>query len=90
MGDTLAEVVTPVPDRAAVWGLPVTLSVTVNVAFRIPVAVGVEVTLMVQLAPAARLEPQPFVRAKSPLSVPVIAMLLTLTDEAVPFFKVSV
>ena len=90
MGDRLAEFVIPVPDRAVVWGLPVALSVTVDVAFRVPVTVGVKVTLTVQLAPAAKLEPQPFVWAKSLLLVPVIAMLLILTDEAVPFFKVSV
>ena len=47
------------------------------------------VTLMVQLAPAAKFGPQPFVLAKSLLSVPVIAMLLISIDEAVPFFKVS-
>ena len=89
MGDTLAEFVTPVPDRAAVWGLPVALSVTVTAAVRVPVAAGVNVTLTVQLAPAARLEPQLLVWAKSPLLVPAAAMLLMLTDDAVPFFKVS-
>ena len=89
MGDTLAEFVTPVPDRAAVWGLPAPLSVTVTAAVLAPVEVGVNVTLMVHWAPVARLEPQVVVRAKSPLLVPVIAMLLIVTDEAVPFFKVS-
>ena len=88
MGDTLAEFVTPVPDRAAVWGLPVALSVTVTAAVRAPVAVGLNVTLMVQLALAARLEPQVVVRAKSPLLVPVMAILLMVTDEVVPFFTV--
>jgi len=89
VGDTLAELVTPVPDRAAVWGLPVPLSVTVTAAVRAPVAVGLNVALMAHWAPAARLDPQVFVWAKSPLLVPVIAMLLILTDEVVPFFKVS-
>jgi hypothetical protein len=88
VGDTLAEFVTPVPDRAAVCGLPVPLSVTVTEAVRVPMAVGLNVALMVQLAPATRLEPQVVVREKSPLLVPVIAMLLILTDEAVPFFTV--
>ena len=46
---------------------------TVTVPVRVPVAVGVNVTLMVQLAPAARLAPQLFVCAKSPLLVPVIS-----------------
>ena len=71
MGDTLAELVTPVPDRAAVWGLPVPLSVTVTAAVRAPVAVGLNVALMAHWAPAARLDPQVFVWAKSPLLVPV-------------------
>ena len=45
---------------------------TVNAAVRVPVCVDVNVTAMLQLAPAARLLPQPFVCAKSPLA----AMLL--------------
>ena len=58
MGDRLAEDVSPVPDRAAVWGLPVALSVTLNVPVRLPVAVGVNVTLIVQFWPVSRLVPQ--------------------------------
>jgi hypothetical protein len=88
VGDTLAVFVTPVPERAAVWGLPAALSVTVTAAVRDPVVVGLNVTLTVHCAPAARLEPQLLVWAKSPLLVPVIAMLLILTDEVVPFFTV--
>ena len=84
----MAVLVTPVPDRVAVWGLPVALSVTVTAAVRDPEAVGLNVTLMAHWAPAARLEPQLVVRVKSPLLVPVIAMLLILTDEAVPLFTV--
>jgi len=38
--------------------LPVALSVTVIVPVRVPTAVGVKVTLMEQLAPAAREVPQ--------------------------------
>jgi hypothetical protein len=71
-----------------VWGVPVVLSVTLKVAERLPAAVGVNVTLMVQLAPAAMLEPQLFVWAKSPLSVPVTAMLLMVNDELVPLLSV--
>src|SRR2546423_9961858 len=44
----------PVPDTAAVWGLLLALSVTVNVALREPVAVGVKVTLMGQGPLAAK------------------------------------
>jgi hypothetical protein len=43
----------PVPERATVCGLPVALSVTVVVPGWLPAAVGVKVTLMEQLAPAA-------------------------------------
>ena len=90
VGDRLAAGAVPVPVRLAVRGLPVPLSVTVSVALRVPEAVGLKVTLMVQLAAAARLAPQPFVRAKSPLLVPVMATLLMVSDELVPFFRVSV
>ena len=48
----------PVPDRLTVWGLPVALSVMVIVPGWLPVAVGVKVTVMVQLAPAATEAPQ--------------------------------
>ena len=40
----------PVPDRLTIWGLPVALSVMVIVPGWLPVAVGVKVTVMVQLA----------------------------------------
>ncbi len=53
-----------------------------------PVAVGWKVTFTVQLAPAARLEPQLLLWAKSPRLVPVMEMPLMLTDEAVPFVTV--
>ena len=60
-GERLTVEVTPAPVRAAVWGLPVALSATVSVAAAAPVAAGVKVTLIVQVAPAARLEPQVWV-----------------------------
>ena len=56
VGDKLtvvAPVVVPVPLRPTVCGLPVALSVNVIVPGWLPAAVGVKVTLMVQLAPAA-------------------------------------
>jgi len=43
----------PLPVSGTVCGLPVALSVTEMLAVRLPVAVGVKVTEMVQLAPAA-------------------------------------
>jgi hypothetical protein len=47
-----------VPVRLTDCGLPEALSVIVKLAVRLPAAVGVNVTLMVQFAPAATLEPQ--------------------------------
>ena len=52
------------------------MSMRLNVAARFPVAVGLKVTLIVQLDPAVRLATQLVVWAKSPLLVPVIAMPL--------------
>ena len=68
----------PVPVRLAVCGLFVALSVTVRVPVRVPPAVGVNVTLMVQVSPAATLAPQLFVCPKSPLLVPVNVMLVSV------------
>lgn len=48
----------PVPVSGMFCGLPATLSVTVMLALRVPVAVGVKVALMVQDAPAATELPQ--------------------------------
>jgi hypothetical protein len=51
----------PVPVRATVCGLPAALSATAREALRAPVAEGVKVTLMVQLAPAANVVAQVWV-----------------------------
>jgi hypothetical protein len=51
----------PVPVSVTVWLAPLTrpeLSTMVIVAVRVPVAFGVKVTLRVQAAPAATLDPQ--------------------------------
>src|SRR6185437_6783508 len=56
----------PVPLRLTVCGEPDALSATVRVPYREPLAVGVKVMEMVQLAPAATLDPQVFVSVKSP------------------------
>ena len=47
------DVVVPVPVKATFCGLPEALSVNVNVPVRLPAAVGVNFTLIVQLAPGA-------------------------------------
>jgi hypothetical protein len=62
----------PEPIRLTVCGLLLALSLTVIVPVSVPVVVGLNVTLIVQLAPAAKLEPQLFVSAKLAL----VAMLL--------------
>ena len=58
---TVGGAVVPVPVRAIVCGLPLMLSAIETEAARAPVAVGVNIAEIVQLAPAARLEPHVFV-----------------------------
>jgi hypothetical protein len=62
-GETVAVVLVlaPVPERLTVCGLPVALSEMVRLPLRVPVAVGVNITLIVQFAPAVTLVPQLFV-----------------------------
>ena len=55
---TTAAVLVPVPDRLTVWGLPLALSTMLSAAVRAPLAEGVKVTRIVQLAPAATELPQ--------------------------------
>ncbi len=86
-------------DRLTVEAVPAPLKLTVivllldGVIFReavsVPVVVGVNVTLIVQVAPAAMLVPQ-LSSAKSPLSGPATVILLIVTTEFVPFFTVTV
>ena len=71
----------PVPDTPEVWGLLLALSVTVSVALRDPVAVGVKVTLIVQVAPTGTLVPQLFVCAKG-----VGVVMLEIPSVALPVF----
>jgi hypothetical protein len=82
---TGAEAAAPVPVRLTDCGLPEALSVMLRLLDRVPGAVGVNVTLMVQFAPAATELPQLLVCAKSPLFVPVTAMLVRFS-EALPVF----
>jgi len=89
VGDNVAAD-TAVPARVAVCGLPVALSVTETDALRAPMAVGLNVTLMEHLPPTATLVPQVLVSVKSPLLVPVIAMLLTVIVAVPVFDKVMV
>ena len=82
------EVLLPVPLSATVCGLPLALSVILTLALRVPVAVGVKVTLIVQVAPAAMvlgLIGQVLVWAKSPAFVPVKPIVL-MVRAALPLF----
>jgi hypothetical protein len=60
LGDRLTVAEVPVPQRLRDWGLPLALSVKLTEADRLPLAVGSNVTLTVQLAPAATEVPQVF------------------------------
>jgi hypothetical protein len=62
----------PVPFKKTVWGLLLASSFTAILAVLLPAALGVNVTVMLQLAPPARLLGQVFVWLKSPGFVPVI------------------
>jgi hypothetical protein len=56
---------TPVPVKLTVWRLPPALSAMKSAALRAPAPVGLNITLMAQLAPAVSLLAQVFVWAKS-------------------------
>ena len=66
----------PVPVKLTVCGLLAALSIIFRVAARAPEAVGLKVTLIVQLAPAFTAGTQLSVSEKSPGFAPVKAMLL--------------
>src|SRR5579863_8949111 len=81
----------PVPLSAIVCGLPAASSVMVTDAVRVPVAVGVNVTLMLQFPPFAATElPQLFVCEKSPLFVPATATLVMFSAAFPVFVSVTV
>src|SRR3989442_4509133 len=74
----------PVPLSETLCGLPAASSVMFTVAARTPVAAGVKLTLIVQLAPGAT-EPAPdgqvlpAAKAKSAACVPVMVMLVRVS-----------
>src|SRR5258708_36906781 len=63
----------PVPVNVTFCGDPPPLSLMSSDALRVPFALGVKVTAIVQLRPAARLEPQLLVCAKSVALGPLMA-----------------
>jgi hypothetical protein len=83
VGESFA--VVPIPLRLTFCGLPAALSEMLSAAVRVPEAVGLKVTLMLQLAPAAKEVPHVWVWAKSAALIPTIAMAL-MVRVAVPVF----
>jgi hypothetical protein len=71
-------VLEPLPVRLTDCGLPEALSVTLKLPGRVPDAVGVNVTLMVQFSPAARELPQVLFSAKSPLDAMLVIVRAAL------------
>ena len=68
----------PVPVRLTVCVAGLALSVMVTAPVLVPVALGLKVTLRVQLALAATLEPQVLVWEKSPLAVMLVMLRVAL------------
>jgi hypothetical protein len=64
--------------RLTVWVAGLAFSEMVKEPLREPLTVGVNVTLSVQLALAARLEPQVLVWEKSPLAVMLVMLRVAL------------
>jgi hypothetical protein len=77
-GERLTRGAVPVPVRLTVWVAGLALSVMVIEPLREPVAVGVNITLRVQLALAATLAPQVLVWEKSPLAVMLVRLRVAL------------
>jgi hypothetical protein len=67
-----------VPVNETVCGLPAAVSVMLTLPVRVPVVVGLKVTMIEQFDPEATLAPHAFVWEKSPLLAPVIAMLVII------------
>src|SRR5208282_288314 len=85
LGDTASRAATPVPDSVTECGLPAALSETVRLPLRVPSAVGVKTTVIVQAAPADRVLEQLLVWLKSPL----IWRLLTVKVAFPAFVRVT-
>lgn len=78
-----------VPKSGTLWGAPVALSAIATAAERVPAALGVNVTLIVQLLDWARLVPQVLLCAKSVLLTPVTLMLPSVSGAAPVFVTVT-
>ena len=84
-GDSVTAGATPVPLNATLCGLPAALSVMLTVDVRLPVCVGVKVTLMVQLAFTASDFPHLLVCEKS-RRLPPDTLMSDSDSDVVPVF----
>ena len=75
----------PFPDKVMFCGAPPPLSWADTFAVNAPLSLGVKVTLIVQLAPAARLVPQLLVWEKLVVRAPEIKMLVMVTVAVLTF-----
>jgi hypothetical protein len=71
--------------RAIIWGLSIRLSLIVTAPARVPAAVGVNVTLIMQAAPGAMAAGHVLLAEKSPLAV----ITGVAIGAGVPFVKVT-
>ena len=91
VGERLTRAAVPVPERLTVWGLPLALSEMLTAAVRLPLAEGVNVTLIVQLALAASDLPHVLlVSAKLLPLVPLTARLVMLKGVLPVLLRVTV
>jgi hypothetical protein len=82
--------VTPMPPvKGTIWGLPMPLSVMLMSAIRVPAAVGVKVTLIVQLPPGGTDVSHVLISAKSPLLVPVIWIEVIVSAILPPLLRIT-
>jgi hypothetical protein len=79
-----------VPERLEVCGLLEAESETLSVAVLVPVAVGVKVTKIWQLALLASVVPHEVVSVKSPGAAPVKEIVMPITVTPVLFVSVKV
>jgi hypothetical protein len=78
VGERVTTGAVPVPVRLTVWAVGLALSVMVTTPVLVPAAVGLKVTLSVQLPLTATLDLHVFVWEKSPLTVMLVMLRVAL------------
>jgi hypothetical protein len=89
MGKKTTAGVPPVPESGTLCAPPGAVSEKLRLALSDAPTLGINVTLTVQLAPGATIEPQPFVMGKSAAFVPVTVTLLMVRDTVPEFVRVT-